>query len=118
MSDEHQGRVAIRNAVKHVIGPKGSAVVGDNLWAALRDAGWELYRPDEATAAWLGETNTDEIQDLIYDEHAHVIDVSKMEPVWVVDRVPVGESNEKQEDGFVVSKEVARVIDEYKTHEC
>ena len=38
------------------------------------------------TPAWEGDTNVDEVQDLIYDDHAHVIDVSKMDPVWIVER--------------------------------
>jgi hypothetical protein len=39
-----------------------------------------------AGKAWEGATNTDEVQDLIYDQHAHVVDVSKMEPVWIMAR--------------------------------
>lgn len=39
-----------------------------------------------AVKAWIGDTNVDEVSDLVWDAHAHVIDVSKMEPVWVLPR--------------------------------
>lgn len=39
-----------------------------------------------AEKAWIGESSVDEVQDLVWDDHAHVIDVSKMDPVWVLPR--------------------------------
>ena len=46
--------------------------------------GGTLLPPDTLKKAWIGETNVDEVSDLVWDEDAEVIDVSKMDPVWVI----------------------------------
>lgn len=44
---DHKPRIALRGAVEKVLGQSGSAIVGDDLYDALRDEGWDLYRPEE-----------------------------------------------------------------------
>lgn len=65
---------------------------GDTLAAAAR--AW--LDDQEREPAWLGETNVDEMQDLVYDRHAHVIDVSKMDPVWVLNRLLPAEEGDRE----------------------
>ena len=56
-------------------------------WQGESCPGGEFLPEGALVPAWIGDSSVDEVSDLVWDEHAEVIDVSGMDPVWVLTRV-------------------------------
>ena len=48
--------------------PLDSREFADLILAALRAAGFDVYRPDECAPCWVGESSVDEVEDLVHDK--------------------------------------------------